>query len=148
MKRKWKIKSVSPERLREVFAYVPETGALVWLKKSSATSHSSKVGKRAGHQSNSMGVWIIGLDGESYLAHRLVWIHQSGEDPKTGLVFKNGDAGDCRLENLEQKKFVEGDFDRSTQEGIKIYQRAWRKKFRRHYKDKDLRKNFGISMDD
>lgn len=54
-----------------------------------------------------------------------------------------------RIDNLCQSKSIENlAFDHSTKEGRTAYCRAHRAAYPNHYRDKELRKNFGITLSD
>lgn len=119
-------------RLRELFDYVPETGALVWKI---STSRRVKIGDEAGVIAVN-GRRYVGVDGERHLAHRLVWFWHKGEWPTGNVAPENGDYLDTRIGNLREETFAEtarrGGTSRSTQSGTGIrgvYYDADRKKY-------------------
>lgn len=83
----------------------------------------------------------------TYLANRLAWLHYYGEWPSFRMGFKDGDPANIRIANLAPKKGLTGAFDHSTREGRIAYLRAHRSAFPDHYRDIDLRRTFGISLD-
>jgi hypothetical protein len=70
-------------------------------KKKTPTSHyeSHKAGDVAG-VINEDGFIEIMIDGEEYLAHRLVWMYVHGKFPDGEINHINGDKTDNRIENL------------------------------------------------
>jgi len=58
----------------------------------------SRVGEIAGCKHN-MGYVVIGVDGCSYLAHRLAWLYVNGEWPKF-IDHRNHNRTDNRISNL------------------------------------------------
>ncbi len=82
--------------LRECLSYDPDTGELRWLvrperhfvdKPNRKKSHVCALwnGRFAGNAAGSitlMGYLEIGIDGERYLAHRLIWAWMTGQWPR------------------------------------------------------------------
>jgi hypothetical protein len=67
----------SSELLWELFDYKPLTGQLVWRK---APSNRVRIGTATG-STHIQGYVSTGLNGVSYLTHRLVWAWLHGKDP-------------------------------------------------------------------
>jgi hypothetical protein len=82
--------------LKEYLQYAPETGEFKWLK---ARAKRNKVGEVAGY-CNGRGRWEIGIDGESYLAHRLAWYFVYGEWPDKQIDNIDGDIVNNAISNL------------------------------------------------
>ena len=95
--------TLTAERLREVLDYDPETGVFVWRIR---TSNCVKVGDVAGGLRLD-GYFAIGLDGRTYLAHRLAWLWVHGHWPQYGIDHIDGDVENNRITNLR-------DVDQST----------------------------------
>jgi hypothetical protein len=74
------------ERLLSVFSYNPDTGVL------------SREGRTAGSV-NKAGYRYVTLDGEKYLAHRIIWKMVKGYDP-TFVDHDDLDSGNNRWGNL------------------------------------------------
>ena len=92
--------STTYERVREVFAYDPETATVTWLV---ATSNRVKVGDRAGSLNNGGdGYRRICIDGRGYLEHRLIWRWMTGSWPAAQIDHINGDRSDNRWANLRE----------------------------------------------
>jgi hypothetical protein len=83
-------------RLREVLHYNPETGVFTWL----VSAGRVRAGDVAGSISNPRRYRNISIDGRKYLAHRLAWLHTTGEWPPVFMDHINGDTSDNRIANL------------------------------------------------
>lgn len=85
------------ERLNELFEY--KGGYLYWKSLPSSLARKCKVGEKAGSVA-SMGYWRIGVDGNLYFAHRLIYaIHNNGFCPDT-LDHIDGIKTNNQIENL------------------------------------------------
>lgn len=82
-------------RLRELLHYDPETGIFTWL----VHRQRHRAGNVAGSP-HSAGYVEIGVDGESYLAHRLAWLYVHGAWPAGDVDHRNGVRRDNRIVNL------------------------------------------------
>ena len=88
--------TLTAERLREVLDYDPETGVFVWRVR---TSNCIKVGSVAGGQRQD-GYFAIGLDGKTYLSHRVAWLWVNGFWPQYAIDHIDGDLTNNRISNL------------------------------------------------
>lgn len=95
-----KNQTLSAERARELFAYDPETGNLVWR----VDRYRVKKGDVAGHLQPD-GYRKIRIDQAPYWAHRVVWLVVHGEWPHHTLDHINGNPSDNRLQNLRDRSF-------------------------------------------
>lgn len=88
---------ITRERLVELLSYSPVKGEFRWKRNRARTA---KAGDVAGtiHR----GYCRIRIDGTSYLAHRLAWLHEHGAFPLGDLDHINGDRSDNRLSNLRE----------------------------------------------
>lgn len=87
------------DRVRELLAYVPTSGFLIWSK---PQSNHVVVGQRAGVIAGN-GRRYISVDNTKHLAHRLVWFHVKGTWPMGNVVPENGEYDDTRIENLREE---------------------------------------------
>jgi hypothetical protein len=90
--------ALTPERLREVLDYDPETGVFRWKI---VPRGKRKAGDVAGGY-NQLGYLVIGIDREIYRAQRLVWLYVYGHWPTKPLDHINRDKTDNRLSNLRE----------------------------------------------
>ena len=89
----------SQARLKELLDYSPLTGGLVWRVR----RYRSKVqkGEPAGCWSTSDKYLRIRIDGNLFLAHRIIWKWQTNEDPSTKEVdHRDRDRTNNRWVNL------------------------------------------------
>ena len=105
------------ELLRKLLDYDPETGSLTWRVRTPdmfKSRHSTKInssesackrwntrysGKPALACKNNIGHLHGAIFDILYLAHRVIWKHQTGEDPNE-IDHINGNGGDNRWVNL------------------------------------------------
>ena len=88
--------ALTADRVREVLAYDPETGQFTWRVR---TGPRGVVGARAG-TTDLRGYRRIDIDGCTYWAHRLAWLHVHGTWPEVEIDHINGDRADNRIVNL------------------------------------------------
>jgi hypothetical protein len=89
---------MTPERLREVLSYDPQTGEFRWRI---PLSRKLKVGKVAGRVTDQSYI-TIRIDGRDYLAHRLAWLYVTGEWPAKQIDLRNRNRSDIRWSNLRE----------------------------------------------
>lgn len=88
---------LTPERLRELVHYDPETGALTRL----VASGSTKVGDVVG-SAHTAGYIEASVGSARYLVHRLIWLYVCGQWPTGEIDHINGNRRDNRLVNLQE----------------------------------------------
>ena len=82
-------------RLHELLSYDPETGVFSWNKRTGRCS----AGAIAGCQDD-RGYIVLSVDGKRYYAHRLAWLHFTGNFPSESIDHINGCKSDNRIRNL------------------------------------------------
>lgn len=85
------------DRVREALSYDPLTGILTWRIKPKFTK--IKVGDRAGSIGHK-GYRYVGLDGEEYREHILIWFHVTGEWPPSQIDHADTEKANNRWVNL------------------------------------------------
>lgn len=88
---------LTQERILEVFSYDSENAVLVRNK---STGAGSKLGKK----DSRTGVIRVGLDGQIYTAHYLIWRIVYSREPVSGVFHINWNQSDNRIENLCENK--------------------------------------------
>lgn len=91
---------VTVDQVREAFDYDPESGWLIWKKK---TGPNARVGHRAGFVNSRYRK--VRLHGADYFEHRIIWLHVHGEWPADCIDHVNRDCFDNRLVNLRNASF-------------------------------------------
>lgn len=91
------ISGPSPEELREIFNYNPETGELFRKR----PDHGVRLGRPCGSV-YSNGYRMVSVNKVDISAHRLIWAWYYGEWPTEYLDHINGNRDDNRIENLRQ----------------------------------------------
>jgi hypothetical protein len=121
VKRKWRANSIpSPQYLKVVFRYEPETGKLYRREDRPASHFKGKkgyalflrdfAGQEAGakkfHSKNGDPLHIyVRVDREHYMAHRIIWTMVYGYIPEDHMVdHKDGNPFNNRLNNLRLGK--------------------------------------------
>lgn len=81
-------------RLREVMSYDPETGFFTIFARLSAPTRTTPgfLGKR--------GAYVLRIDYRLYYAHRLAWLHMTGDWPSGCIDHIDGDASNNKWANL------------------------------------------------
>lgn len=87
---------ISRERLAQVLAYDPDTGAFTWLVTLGAKRPKGSI---AGSLTP-CGYRAIHIDGQRYPAHWLAWFYVHGEWPAVQIDHINCERDDNRIANL------------------------------------------------
>jgi hypothetical protein len=88
--------TLTQARLKELLHYDPETGIFTWK----VNKGRGRIGSPAGNINKVRGYVQIGIDGENYEAHRLVWMYENASFPPDCADHKNLARADNRLNNL------------------------------------------------
>lgn len=89
---------LTAEMANELLAYDPATGALTWK---TAIRPAIRPGDPAGRgKPNSAGYLRVGIDGRSYLQHRVIWLMVTGEWPPQEIDHRDRDRANNRWANL------------------------------------------------
>jgi len=89
------------ERLKQAYLYMPETGEFLRLQETNSFGGKAKVGSVAGAR-NANGYLRIGIDRKLYWAHRLAWFYMTGEWPKRDIDHIDLDKSNNRWSNLRE----------------------------------------------
>ena len=92
---------LTPERLRELLHYDPDTGLFTWKAKPSVKAGRTKIGAVAGTKLKN-GRLMIGISGGRYYAHHLAWFYTHGRWPRDGLDHRDGNPMNNRIDNLRE----------------------------------------------
>lgn len=114
--------NITVEFVRNTLDYNPATGELSWM----ANKGTAVKGQLAGYIKN--GYRRIRLCSRDYFAHRLVWMHVTGEWPKCDVDHKDRDKLNNRIENLREVTPLENmanqSFSKANKTGYRgVYQR-------------------------
>jgi hypothetical protein len=88
-------KRTTPERLRELMDYNPDTGEFTWLRGRARTARGTVAGHRCPD-----GYISIKIDREPNLAHRLAWLYMTGEWPSNDLDHRDLNRSNNAWSNL------------------------------------------------
>ena len=145
MKGKAKTPLLTHQQVLDVLEYNPATGEFKWKI---SPAKNVKAGSIAGGKSYASGYRYIRVRGYEVTEARLAWFYMTGQWPERRIRNKNGDISDNRFENLIMADGVGSGFDCKTREGKIAYQKAYRKATPLREKERSLRADFGISLED
>jgi len=106
------MRELTVDLLNHLFEYDKETGNLIWKIKPSSRGHHVKAGDIAGTL-KSHGYLCVGINYNSYRAHRLIFLMHKGYLPKT-IDHIDGDKLDNRIENLRAATVGQNQHNRKT----------------------------------
>lgn len=101
--------SISPEELRQLLNYDPETGVFDWAEPNqswfASRAHwvayqSKRAGKAPLANEHSQGYLTGRIKGQMILAHRAAWAYHYGEWPAQAIDHINQNRTDNRIDNL------------------------------------------------
>lgn len=116
----------SPDVLRQLLRYEPETGKLFWKVRDrawfpSGRAHSSWNARYAGAEAfikkESFGHLVGCVLGKLYKAHRVIWVIVHGEEPAGMIDHVNRDPGDNRANNLRIATYQQNSFNSTKRRG-------------------------------
>lgn len=87
--------ALTAERARELLCYYPETGELVWRISRGAVKAGAPI-----RSVNHGGYFLVRIDNRLFLAHRVIWLMQTGEWPAGCMDHINGIRQDNRWSNF------------------------------------------------
>ena len=117
MSRSTKRKYPSQQQLQELFFYDNESGLLHWKIK---PGRRTPWGKTAGSR-DSTGYIVIGIDGEVFRGHKLIWIWNNGnipEDREVDHIDRN--RSNNRLDNLRLATARQQEINKNARGFIRI----------------------------
>jgi len=115
----------SPELLRQLLRYDPETGKLWWLPRSLGMFWAEPELKRWNAHYANQEAFVASSDGyrlghifnRTYRAHRVIWAMQTGVWPSEQVDHINGDRSDNRWINLRSATGSENSKNRKSMQG-------------------------------
>lgn len=136
-------RALTAERLREILNYDPATGVFTWRERGRGRWLDRPLG------SVDKGYLHISVNGQDHFAQRLAWLYVNGEWPTRLLRFQNGITTDCRIDNLRDGFFETTEFKHLSGAALKTaYTRQRRERYPDSYRATDIKKRFGITLDD
>lgn len=97
------------EFIRSVLEYNPETGSMLWKKRTG----SKQPGQQAGYKKKD-GYWYIHVNKRHVTLHRVAWVIYYGEWPDQ-IDHINMDRADNRIANLRNASVAENNRNRTKQ---------------------------------
>jgi hypothetical protein len=107
---------ISPERLKELLTYNPETGDIFWIDNEKV--YIRVRGKKAFTATGAGGYKVGKVDGKYILAHRAIWAIETGCWPDSVIDHINHDKSDNKWSNLRAASISQNSANRSTGWGI------------------------------
>ena len=102
--------SLTSTRARELLDYNPETGSMTWRPRCVSEFYDEAHGrmwnaKHAGTAAGGLnieGYLVLSIAGSQYKAHRIAWLHFTGQWPTNCIRHRNGLRHDNRFSNLRE----------------------------------------------
>jgi hypothetical protein len=116
--------ALTAEYVRQILYYNPETGVFTWRTRprehfatlnAFATWNAKYAHRATGGSTNKDGYLRIGINGNSYYAHRLAWLYMTGEWPTDEIDHVNGTTIDNKISNLRQASHAQNMINRKLQ---------------------------------
>lgn len=120
---------LTPEKLRSLLRYEPETGRLFWKDRPDDPAWTGRLaGKEAFTSVNTTGRLTTTIYRRTYKAHRVAWAIHYGVWPRM-IDHINGDPKDNRIANLREATPRQNQYNRGGQSGFKGV--CWHKRAQR-----------------
>lgn len=125
----YKSRGLTHARLSGLLSYEGSSGLLRWLTRMGPR----KSGSIAGHLNKSMGYVFVGIDGEIYLAHLLIWFLKTGQWPQVQIDHRDLDKSNNGWGNLREASHSQNCANRPKRcdsqqpyKGVRKKGRKWR----------------------
>lgn len=139
------------ERVRELLDYDPASGVFFWKVRPYRNSRR-RPGDEAGilkpTGANGERHRYIGIDRRAYTAAQLAFFLVHERWPTGRVGFKDGDGSNTKAENIFELRTAALERGRYSEIGNAAYQRAHRAANPAHYRNIELRRTFGISLEE
>lgn len=143
---------LSLAEVQAALSYDPASGVFLWKI---SPAKNVKAGTEAGcvkacrsaKDGKSVSYRYIRL-GHEVPAARVAWLMSHGEWPSGRVRFRDGDTLNLRLDNLFVSDALAAAYDTKDPEQRRAYHRAHRQQFPESRRDSDLRKKYGVSLQD
>lgn len=112
---------LTADEVRAALDYDPVLGILRWKPNPARSKawNTRRAGKAAGSVSKATLQVQVRLNDVLYLAHRLIWLMQTGTWPAEEIDHRNGNDSDNRWENLREATRNENIWNRTMHKGTK-----------------------------
>lgn len=116
--------ALTADYVRSILDYNPETGVFTWRWRprdhfatlnAFATWNAKYAHQNTGGSINNDGYLRIGINGNSYYAHRLAWLFVTSEWPKHQIDHVNGVPLDNKISNLREATHAQNMINRKLQ---------------------------------
>jgi len=104
---------LTADYLRSLLGYDPATGVFTWKVRRRGKNGRTVIGKEAGFIRANDGYRFIGIDGTTYPAQKLAWLHMTGEWPSGIVDHANRERWDNRWSNLRAATRTENNQNKS-----------------------------------